>query len=267
MPYYLANKACTDMNGYFGCKSAIDTKQTLVDFSIWFRCLVKVVQKSDEGPTSDGKEYWWREMAFFMRWSPRECRVLCIGTPPCLRQSLPTALEEQHKALLEIQDPFAMILPIVDQIIELYDDSIWRIRDQVRLQELNRERQTKDFVAMHDATRHTNHLVEVHAVTIETLEQMLQQQKCVYENLPAGTLQEQNLRRQASEYLRFQLYLMKSLHCRSISINERMSSETALAYNIIASEDNATMKSIALLTMTVLPATFISVGNTEILEA
>lgn len=70
-------------------------------------------------------------MGVFARWShPGVCRVLCVGTPPVLRQQLKTALDESPS--LGLRDPFAMMLPLFDQIIKLYDDSAWRVRDQVR---------------------------------------------------------------------------------------------------------------------------------------
>ncbi|EQL02340.1 hypothetical protein OCS_01952 [Ophiocordyceps sinensis CO18] len=211
-------------------------------------------------------------MGVFARWShPGVCRVLCVGTPPVLRQQLKTALDESPS--LELRDPFAMMLPLFDQIIKLYDDSAWRVRDQVRAIEKNRASHAADFVAMHDISRHAGHLVEVHAATVETMESLLHRQRAIHDGLSSL---DKTHKEQSQEYLEFQLQIIKSLQRRSLSIQERINSEitlvlccshgvlqTANAWQgdniIMATQDNTVMKSIALLTVTFLPATFISV--------
>lgn len=94
----------------------------------WFRCLVKNVLKNDE-PRQSGKGYTWYEMGFFTCWdNSGRCRVLCIDTPEDLQSGLETVLQES----LNPRDPFAMHIPLLDQIVKLYDDSVWRVRDPVR---------------------------------------------------------------------------------------------------------------------------------------
>ncbi|KAM4065464.1 corA-like Mg2+ transporter protein domain-containing protein [Hirsutella rhossiliensis] len=148
-----------------------------------------------------------------------------------------------------------MVIPLFDQVIKLYDDSAWRVRDKVREIERNRGTHTTDFVAMHDISRHAGHLVEVHAATVETMRSLLHRQEIAYRVLPSLN---KTYKEQAHEYLNFQLQMIKSLQRRSLSIQERINSEITLAYNIMAVQDNTVMKSIALLTVTFLPATFIS---------
>lgn len=267
VPQYLANQLCTDINGFFGCRSSLDADETLVDLSmdsyftlpdyrantltsttlgLWFRCLVKVVLKPEEGRAPDGKPYWWHEMGFFVRWNPHECKVLCIGTPLALREQLRSTLQESP--LLESKDPFAMVSPLFDQIIILYDQSVWRVRNYVRAQEMvgalvsslairsrthplkNRGRKPCDFEAIHDISRHASHLVEVHAATIETMEQMLHRQRSIYERILAL---DQTSKLQAHEYIGFQLQMMKSLHRRSISLRERIGLEANLVFCIL----------------------------------
>jgi hypothetical protein len=89
--------------------------------------------KADEPECAQAsKPYIWYEMGFFTRWDyPGRCRVLCIDTPEELQSGLETALRSQS-SLLELGDPFAMHAPLIDQIILLYDDSVWRVRDPVR---------------------------------------------------------------------------------------------------------------------------------------
>lgn len=136
----------------------------------------------------------------------------------------------------------------------------------------NRASHAADFVAMHDISRHAGHLVEVHAATVETMESLLHRQRAVHDGLSSL---DKTHKEQSQEYLKFQLQMIKSLQRRSLSIQERINSEITLvlccshgvsqtanawqAYNIMATQDNTVMKSIALLTVTFLPATFISV--------
>lgn len=34
---------------------------------------------------------------------------------------------------LEMNDPFAMLKPLIDEVINLYDRSVWRVRDAIRV--------------------------------------------------------------------------------------------------------------------------------------
>lgn len=79
----------------------------------------------------EGGQYTWYEMGFFARWSfPNQCRILCIETPRYLQSELRVALEKQ--STLNFKDPFAMLRHLIDQILVLYDISVWRVRDPVR---------------------------------------------------------------------------------------------------------------------------------------
>jgi hypothetical protein len=77
-----------------------------------------------------GKHYRWYEMGFFTRWDHSgRCRVLCIDTPKELPSKLQKVLQ---KSPFDLKDPFAMHGPLIDQIVKLYDDSVWAIRDPIR---------------------------------------------------------------------------------------------------------------------------------------
>jgi len=85
-----------------------------------------------EEPVHEGKAYIWYEMGFFTYWDRLgHCRVICIDTPEELQSGLEDALQKQSSSL-DSSDPFAMHAPLLDQIILLYDDSVWRVRDPVR---------------------------------------------------------------------------------------------------------------------------------------
>ncbi|KAF4581029.1 hypothetical protein GQ602_007166 [Ophiocordyceps camponoti-floridani] len=254
IPSFLTSQLCTESNGYFGCQSSFDANEGLIDLSMWFRCLVKRVLNHDEKKAPDGKDYWWDEMGFFTSWHhPNSSKILCVGTPESFHDRLRVELDTAPSFLLK--DPFAMLIPIIGQIIELYTDSTWRVRDKVREIEKTRGRQRADFVTMHNISRHAIHLNEVCTVTIETLEKLLEQQKLTH---GAIAWLDKTYKQQSQESLSFYLQMMKSLKLRSSSNQERINAEITLAYHIIASQDSAVTKTIAVLTMTFLPASFVA---------
>ena len=108
----------------------------LSNVETWCRCLVKVVLGPDDQRPPDGKDYRWYEMGIFTIWEQKPdktghtSKVLCIDTPPKLRSGLLKVLQKSSPP--KLADPFAFFGPLFDQILYLYDESIWRVRDQVR---------------------------------------------------------------------------------------------------------------------------------------
>ena len=70
-------------------------------------------------------------MTFYSRWEPGHCMMLCVDTPDGFREGLKHTLEYKQ-GLLDFNDPFALHIPLMDQIIALYDRSVWSIRDLIR---------------------------------------------------------------------------------------------------------------------------------------
>ncbi len=97
----------------------------------WFRVLSKKVLRADERVDKSKKEYSWCEMGFFTQWKGDVLsRVLCTGTPPDIRRGLARALATSP--MMELKDPFAMLRPLLDQVIMCCDDSTWRLAKKVR---------------------------------------------------------------------------------------------------------------------------------------
>ncbi|RCI15474.1 hypothetical protein L249_3536 [Ophiocordyceps polyrhachis-furcata BCC 54312] len=255
IPPFLTSQLCTDCNGYFGCKSSFDANECLVDLSMWFRCLAKtVLDTKKERCVQDGKDYFWHEMGFFTRWChPRSSKILCVGTPTTFHDGLLRELDATPR--LELRDPFSMLIPLLSHIVQLYDESTWRVRDKVREIEKTRGRHRADFVGMHDISRHAIHLDEVYTATIETMENLLRRQKLTQDAIVSL---DKTYKEQAQELTSFHLQLMKSLKLRSISNHERLNSEIILAYHIITSQDSTVTRTIGVLTMTFLPASFVA---------
>jgi hypothetical protein len=76
------------------------------------------------------KDYVWYEMGIFTSWTSDCCRVLCIDTPVELQTEMETILRKRPQ--LDLRDPFAMFAPLIDQIVKLSDESVWRFRPNIR---------------------------------------------------------------------------------------------------------------------------------------
>ncbi|KAK3497514.1 uncharacterized protein B0T23DRAFT_85886 [Neurospora hispaniola] len=269
-----------------------DATPTLTSCTTWFHYLAKMVRKIDsfqneQKPHDEEPEYVrekstegyeWFEMSIFTRWdAPGKCRVLCIDTPPDCPERLKDALLKKKKSLSLPEaaqaDPFALHADLLDIIIVYSDISVWRVRDPIRLLEKSRLNGHDLFEQIHDHARHAYHSSEVLEAAIQTVEQLGRYQREIHETIAHGQRNGSGsgggsrlghsltltYRAQAREYTQFQISLVKSLKLRSDSSLQRLKNEVGLAYNNIARQDNSVMKSIALLTMIFLPATFISV--------
>lgn len=98
----------------------------------WFRCITKKVLWPHEVTAPDRKDYLWYEMGFFTKWSGDEkhCKVLCIGTPPELRQQLQGVLAASPE--LRLEDTFALLRFLLDEVVKLYDAHTWQVTKMVR---------------------------------------------------------------------------------------------------------------------------------------
>lgn len=266
VPIFVANRACTEMNGYFGCKASYDAQGKVTACSTWFRCLVKMVRRVEK-PHEEEREYVttveamkkgyeWFEMGFFTLWDGQNCKALCVDTPNDLPTKLAAALNKQSSQV-NFRDPFAMHADLLDQIILYYEISVWRVRDPVRELEESRDHFRENvFKPMHDVSRHAIHTAEILSATIETITELQRYQTDIRKILHIDL--DQNYKEQANAYTDFQIQLLKSLKLRSESNHKRLEDEVNLVFNNLAHEDNTVMKSIALLTMVFLPATFLS---------
>lgn len=94
-------------------------------------------KKKDPAPKENKvKDYEWYEMGFFTSWSYPESKVLCIGTPKEVREKLTEVLKTSPE--LQLQDPFALLRPLFDEVIKACDRYTWRATKAVRDIELVR---------------------------------------------------------------------------------------------------------------------------------
>ncbi|KAK0668340.1 hypothetical protein QBC41DRAFT_322163 [Cercophora samala] len=288
VPVFVGTKTCFDLNGFFGSQVTYDEtspQNRMIGLTTWFRVLIKMVRKVDskhhdnlpEYVVDEKKGYRWFETTVFTRWDyPDKHQVLIVDTPLDFPDQLICLL---HKASasekINFYDPLAMHTSLIDQIIVYSDISVWRIRDPVRQMERSRMRTGAIFSEVHEMSRHAIHSSEVLEATIDTLKDLQRCRTMVHDSFPSrapSTVAEvsaakdvtttthltQTYKHQASQYAQFQISLLKNLKLRADSNRERLKNEINTAFNNLTMQDNSVLKSIALLTMVFLPATFFS---------
>lgn len=97
------------------------------------RCLVKMIL---EEPAENGKDYKWYEMTILSHWDvlAETHQILCIDTPEDFPEALLKALSKSSSQMTQnyFRDPFSMHAQLLDQIVQLNDESVWAIRDPIR---------------------------------------------------------------------------------------------------------------------------------------
>ena len=79
-------------------------------------------------------------MAFFTRWLKSGIgTVVCFNVPTSLQKSIIDALVFLSEGDIA-SDAYTYHILIADEVVKLYDDSVWRIRNVVRTVETSRYR-------------------------------------------------------------------------------------------------------------------------------
>lgn len=69
-------------------------------------------------------------MTFHTKWTSQFATALCFDLPLSVQDQIQLALSRQEQAAL--LDIYSMQVIILDEIIRLFDNSVWAIRDAVR---------------------------------------------------------------------------------------------------------------------------------------
>ncbi|KAF1989817.1 hypothetical protein K402DRAFT_326306, partial [Aulographum hederae CBS 113979] len=259
LPQLLFSETTYKCNGFAGSDGVYNSSGGLISFISWFRCLVKMVGDGSKG-------YTWHEMTFFTHWTPDRSIIICVDTPSDMQSKLFATLSTNSS--IDFSDPFSLYGPLFDEIVKLYDSSIWRIRDVIRTHEKQILQDETGFSGLHDIMRHAIHSSEVLAVTGGSLRSFRHQREELFRqtHLTANTSNNKSLK-----HMQFQTQMIENLKLRSDANKERLQNELALAYNLITQRDSkvltgigestrsdsAAMRTVALVTMAFLPATFI----------
>ena len=70
-------------------------------------------------------------MGFFVHWRPSQSTtILCFDTPEKLQNLLGSALR-RNSSNIDAVDPYSLLSTLIDQVIVLYDESVWSMRNHV----------------------------------------------------------------------------------------------------------------------------------------
>ncbi|OCL03250.1 hypothetical protein AOQ84DRAFT_303154 [Glonium stellatum] len=190
-----------------------------------------------------------------------------------MQANLKATLEKEDPIIPDSQDPFAMYLPLMDEILKLYDDSVWCIRDILRPIEKPKTNFESDFSMFQEVMRHSIHVGEVLNVSIKTTGEMRQCRKAllplIQPKAPRSPILDKELPTwdKTDQRMNLQTQIFGNLSYRQQSNHQRLQTEISLAFNMLTQidskvlkADSKAMKTVASLTMVYLPATFASVS-------
>ncbi|KAJ5551362.1 hypothetical protein N7535_000687 [Penicillium sp. DV-2018c] len=249
-------------NGGFGCERTRDS-DVVTGFNTWSKFCAKRMDNN--------ARFKWYHANIFTRWLPstNQTVLLAFDFDSPLKERFLKAVVNTPKSWLS--DPLWVYPHLVEQVALFQEPCVWAVRDHVR--ELETEgkpegRPQPDYRRLHDIARHAIHVNETLDASLQNIEHILRQQE-TYMNATresdSGACEDINLR------LRSWQSFISNLRSRSISNEKRLQNEIQLAFNTVAQHDagvtleigratqsdSATMKTIAFVTLTFLPPTFI----------
>jgi hypothetical protein len=93
----------------------------------WLRCLVKIAHPTAQASIG----YVWYEMTFFSRWESGHSLVFCVDTPDNFPSQLALSMTKEGETF-NFSNPFALQIPLVNRVVDIYDQSVWGIRNLIR---------------------------------------------------------------------------------------------------------------------------------------
>ena len=101
-----------------------------------FRFLIKEPRDRSMDPIKDVSEntitYVWHTLGFFTSWMPLNGSVVfCFDLPPSLKDSLFVSFRDSTTPI-RMDDPFAVHVVLLEEVISLFDHVLWSTRDLVR---------------------------------------------------------------------------------------------------------------------------------------
>ena len=123
------NKTCVQHNGFFGTKVSETLSNTTFKpvpsgVETWFRMIVKTIQATPKNV--DFTQYRWYEMSFISAFSKERNILLCFDTPRSLAWNMLNVLSEEEDKDI-ITGPYGLHQLLLEQLMVMYDESVWDI--------------------------------------------------------------------------------------------------------------------------------------------
>jgi Mg2+ and Co2+ transporter CorA len=269
-------------NGYFGCEVTRDGEK-ITGLS---KCLFTPEQWNSGNTNRSSIDSWaffqskkmtnvqnyvWSKFNIFTRWisETKQTAILIFDTDDHTPHPFENLTPEEHL----LGDPFWIYPYILNSISDLEENAVWAIRDQIRPIERHDEPthsskgQPPDYRKLHNIARHSIHVTETLDVALQTIERILENHRTymypgdsVLSPLPQTSQAWQAIQSRLS----FPQSFLGSLRHRSISNEKRLKNEIQLTFQKVARhdalvmiDDSAALKTLAFVTFTFLPPTFI----------
>ncbi|KAI4853902.1 hypothetical protein E4T45_04138 [Aureobasidium sp. EXF-8846] len=215
--------------------------------STYFRFIVKILLKQ---VSSSGKDYIWHEMGFLSFSSGSRSTMLCFDVPDAVIAGLEHTLSASTE---QPRGPFGLHIPLLGELVMLYDRSVWIMADKVRDIEKQRRKEagnpilrtssqpstrsslpdddtkpknpvrtTDDFEYLFEISRHVTHSVETTQIAAEVIERMRNACEALIFAHQDPTMV------MRTQKLSFLHSMLKGLHARSMSNEKRLTSEQVL---------------------------------------
>ncbi|OIW26742.1 hypothetical protein CONLIGDRAFT_716965 [Coniochaeta ligniaria NRRL 30616] len=297
VPPFLLHRTCLESNGFSGCEPVLDGDGNLEHYNHWSRFVIKQTHErlqpkpsftrhncslykpvhghssvpNSDAPIHDSRSIqhgWeWYDIGFFIHWTPPcSTTIICSDLPQHAQTSVQSALTSRLNST-EFSDPYAVFAVLLYELVPLYDNSVWSIRNHICEWEKTRQ-QEPDYPLLHELAKHAIHVSETLGVATQTVKDFQRQ----YRDFTVAHSQSNSVWRRNHNPFHFPLRVLDGLLSRSESNKARVQNETSLAFHIAAQRDSriqvrigeeaqketTAMKAIALITMTFLPATFVS---------
>lgn len=219
--------------------------------------------------------YEWLKLNVFTHWlagsattSPSNRQaILVFDANRVVKKRLTSEIIFGKLKIEELVDPFWVYNHLLNEVLNLQEMATWKARDLVRIIEMSTERFPMQFnqYRLHDLSRHVLHVAETAAVTKDTFQRIMAQHSTFMDAVTTGSDIQCGVTRAIHDRLLFYEQSASSMHYRAASVKERLGNEIQLAFNSVTQRDAAetiamggVMRTIALVTLIFLPATFIS---------
>ena len=102
----------------------------LIKADTWFCFLIKQVFRNND---HEAASYTWQYLRVFAKWSfEHQTHVLvCFDAAPDFPTRLLQAFTAKH-AVLALGGPYAIHVAIIEEVMSLFNRSVWSLRDMVR---------------------------------------------------------------------------------------------------------------------------------------
>jgi Mg2+ and Co2+ transporter CorA len=217
-------------------------------------------------------QYHWIRFSLVVSWlaSTNQTRIFIIEAPAGFITTMSKLISDGLRKS-EMGDPFWAVEKLVNNVVGVCDRTVWAVRNKVRSIEMLQmpldRKPSPNYRDMHDLARHAIHVSESLAVSLETVGSIIRRHDDLLQARPDH--KPASVGKAIHARLQFMENILHSLRYRSDSNQQRLLNEIQLAFHTVAQydskisveitqSDSTAMRTVAFVTLSALPATFVS---------